>query len=73
MLPPTQLTTERLLLSPPTLADAATIVRLADDPLIADPAFMGAIGLHLSEKYGHAEIGYWMGASYRRHPPLGIQ
>ena len=103
---PEQLTTQRLLLSPPALADAAAIITLANDPLIAemtlsvpspygeadalqflqlvnmgrktstafiyairspdDRVFMGAIGLHLSEKYGHAELGYWMGAPYRR-------
>ena len=103
---PEQLITARLLLSPPVLADAAAIITLANDPLIAamtlsvpspygevnavqflrlvhtgrktglafiyairsptDRAFMGAIGLHLIEKYGHAELGYWMGAPYRR-------
>ena len=104
---PEQLTTERLLLTPPVLADAAAIITLANDPLIAemtlsvpspygeanavqflqlvnmgrstgtafiyairspnDRTFMGAIGLHLIEKYGHAELGYWMGAPYRQN------
>ncbi len=103
---PEQLTTARLLLSPPVLADAAAIITLANDPLIAemtlsvpspygevnavqflqlvhmgrstatafiyairsptDRAFMGAVGLHLIEKYGHAELGYWLGEPYRR-------
>ncbi|WP_420460694.1 GNAT family N-acetyltransferase [Neolewinella sp.] len=27
---------------------------------------MGAVGLHLIEKYGHAELGYWLGKPYRR-------
>ncbi|WP_116105169.1 GNAT family N-acetyltransferase [Lewinella sp. IMCC34191] len=27
---------------------------------------LGAVGLHISPKYGHAELGYWMGAPYRR-------
>jgi RimJ/RimL family protein N-acetyltransferase len=26
---------------------------------------MGAVGLHFREQYGHAELGYWMGAPYR--------
>ena len=103
---PEQLTTARLLLSPPGLADADAIIALANDPLIArmtlsvpspygqadaifflnmaqqgrlaenafiyairspgDRALMGAIGLHISGKYGHAELGYWMGEPYRR-------
>ena len=102
---PEQLTTERLLLTPPNLADAVTIIELANDPLIAemtlsvpspygeadavfflnlvnagrssgsafiyairapaDRTFMGAIGLHMIEKYGHAELGYWMGKPFR--------
>ena len=103
---PELLTSERLLLSPPCLADATTIIELANDPLIAemtlsvpypygeadavhflymvrqgrlaenvfiyairspnDRALMGAIGLHLDGKYGHAELGYWMGEPYRK-------
>ena len=103
---PEQLTTQRLLLSPPVLGDASAIVTLANDPLIAemtlsvpspygeadavqflqlvhtgrtmgrafiyalrsptDRSFMGAIGLHLSEKYGHGELGYWLGKPFRR-------
>lgn len=27
---------------------------------------LGAVGLHISSKYGHGELGYWMGAPYRR-------
>ena len=34
--------------------------------LSEDGELMGCIGLHLDPKYGHAEIGYWMGAPYRR-------
>lgn len=28
--------------------------------------FMGGIGLHISPRFGHAELGYWLGAPYRR-------
>ncbi|CAH0999977.1 hypothetical protein LEM8419_01197 [Neolewinella maritima] len=102
---PEQLITDRLLLSPPALADASAIIALANDPLIAEMtlaipspygeadavqflhlvntarktetgfiyairspeqrSFMGAVGLHLHKKYGHAEIGYWIGAPHR--------
>jgi RimJ/RimL family protein N-acetyltransferase len=27
--------------------------------------FMGAVGLHFREQYGHAELGYWMGVPFR--------
>ncbi|NJB84924.1 RimJ/RimL family protein N-acetyltransferase [Lewinella marina] len=100
-----RLTTRRLLLSPPALGDAAAVINLANDPLIAeftlsvpypyteadlvgwlqavetgwndgtalvfairDPAteeFMGAAGLHLHPRYGHAELGFWMGRPFR--------
>lgn len=36
-------------------------IRLHDNPTL-----MGCIGLHLDPKYGTAELGYWMGAPYRR-------
>ncbi|PPK86066.1 RimJ/RimL family protein N-acetyltransferase [Neolewinella xylanilytica] len=26
---------------------------------------LGAVGLHISPKFGYAELGYWMGAPYR--------
>ena len=31
-----------------------------------EDGMVGAVGLHLSPKYGHAELGYWMGAPYRK-------
>lgn len=101
-----EILTHRLHLSPPQLADAHQIIKLANDPLIAewtlsvpspytetdaiyflnmahekwrneegyifairtlaDPTLMGCIGLHRDLKYGTAELGYWMGAPYRR-------
>ena len=27
---------------------------------------LGAVGVHLEVKYSHAELGYWMGAPYRK-------
>lgn len=105
-MPPQEIATQRLLLSPPQLADARQIIKLANDPLIAqwtlsvpspyteadaifflnmahekrkedqayifairlpdEPTLMGCIGLHRDTKYGTAELGYWMGAPYRR-------
>ena len=26
---------------------------------------LGAVGLHISDKYGYGELGYWLGAPYR--------
>ena len=100
-----ELTTDRLLLRKPGLADAARIIVLANDPVIAEltlsvphpyteahvidwlsivnagwknkTAFafgicnpdsgemLGAVGLHISDKYGYGELGYWLGAPYR--------
>ena len=100
-----ELTTERLLLRKPALADAERIIALANDPVIAEltlsvphpyteahvidwlaivnagwknkTAFafgirnpdnqemLGAVGLHVSDKYGYGELGYWLGSPYR--------
>ena len=100
----TVLTTPRLRLSPPTVADVPRILELVNDPVIAaftlaiphpyteadaitwlsilnagwrersafsfairtaGDGMVGAVGLHRSAKYGHAELGYWMGAPFR--------
>lgn len=99
------LSTPRLHLDLPKHTDVPQLIRLCNDPLIAemtlsisDPyeesdaiawlhaanqgrrtrsAFvyairtgtgaelMGGIGIHVSPKYGHGELGFWMGAPYR--------
>ncbi|MCP9235546.1 GNAT family N-acetyltransferase [Lewinella sp. JB7] len=102
---PLQLLTPRLLLTPPTLADAPAMIELANDPVVEEmtlsfpypygeadalaflhganvhrkagtafqyaiklrdtDGFVGSIGLHIDDRYGYGEIGYWMGAPYR--------